>query len=456
MDRYIVWLSKKLLLISLIGIAAFSFNLFIFQDDSVLLYDYKRIFVCTLVVLNASLILLSSSQRAWTLSSIASIDRKILSLIGILFIFSLIANLIGFYPMRGLVDLVYYLGLLLLCITFVQSKQSKLIFELISLISVLCFLSVFLGFIVSILYGEGKNIWTILSYTNPRMMNQVQVWLIPPSVYLIVISRSAKAWIPLLLNFALMFALEARGLAIASITGLLLWAALDKFKRIKILKVLFIGLLLGYGVKWLFLAPFPAYVLTGELQPLMDLRISDSGRLEMWFFALQNLSFWGHGGDAFACNSPFNARPHNSALLVAFNWGIISAICYVGLIAALLFKVIRLNNSRTRLWGITLLSGVAYSFISGVLDSPFSQLLAIITLAFFWSNCKNQTLGPTQSSLAKALLITISILIITFTTQRVLDRINNDFYLSEEYIPEVYTPQFWFGNNCVGVEKKIQ
>lgn len=180
MDRYAVWISKNLLVISLIGIAAFSFNLFIFQDDSVLLYDYKRIFVCGLVVLNSLLVSLSSQQRTQTLSQISSIDKRILSLLGALLLFAIIANLVGYYPIRGFIDLSYYLGLLLLCTTLTLNKHNKLIFELIALISVLCFLSVFLGFVVSILYGDGETVWTILSYTNPRMMNQVQIWLIAP------------------------------------------------------------------------------------------------------------------------------------------------------------------------------------------------------------------------------------------------------------------------------------
>ncbi|GAM69845.1 hypothetical protein JCM19236_5143 [Vibrio sp. JCM 19236] len=408
-----------------------------------------------LVVLNSLLVSLSSQQRAQTLSQISSIDKRILSLLGTLLLFAIIANLVGYYPIRGFIDLSYYLGLLLLCTTLTLNKHNKLIFELIALISALCFLSVFLGFVVSILYGDGETVWTILSYTNPRMMNQVQVWLIAPSLYLVLVSRSLKAWIPLLLNFALIFALQARGLAVASITGLLLWAVLDKKHRARIIKTVALAIALGYAIKWLFLAPFPAYILTGELLPPPLLRTSDSGRIEMWTFVFQHLSFWGNGGDAFACNSPFNARPHNSVLLVAFNWGILSAICFVALIAKLLIKVTHVQDIKARLWGITLLSGVAYSFISGVLDSPFSQLLALITIALFW-----QSTGPKARYKAlqwqHLMLLLLGLLIASITTQRVLDRIDNNFFLAEEYIPEVYTPQFWFGNNCLEVEKRIQ
>lgn len=455
MDRYAVWISKNLLVISLIGIAAFSFNLFIFQDNSVLLYDYKRLFICGLVVFNAVLIFLSSQQKTITLSLVSSIDNRILYLLGTLLLFSVVANITGYYTVRGFIDLSYYLGLLLLCTTLTLNKHNKLIFELVALISTLCFLSVFLGFVVSILYGDGENVWTILSYTNPRMMNQVQIWLIAPSLYLVLISRSPKAWIPLLLNFALIFALQARGLAVASVTGLLLWAVLDKKHRAKIFETLALAIVLGYAIKWLFLAPFPAYVITGEFTPPPPLRTSDSGRIEMWTFVLQHLNFWGNGGDAFACNSPFNARPHNSVLLVAFNWGVISALCYLTLITILLIKVIRAQNVKVRLWGITLLSGIAYSFISGVLDSPLSQLLALVTLALFWQSGRARVQFEARRW-QHFILLLLSILIAGITTQRALDRISNNFFLAEEYIPEVYTPQFWFGNNCFGVERRIQ
>ncbi|WP_261834884.1 O-antigen ligase family protein [Vibrio ishigakensis] len=309
---------------------------------------------------------------------------------------------------------------------------------------------------MSILYGDGESIWTILSYSNPRFMNQVQIWLFVPCLFIALHFNKIKYWIPFILNYSLVFALDARGLFIASTCGLILWAILDKKLRTRILKAIVIGITLGYITKWLTLEPFPAYLFTGEFAVSgLSIRTSDSGRLHLWDFAFTNLSFWGHGGDAFACNSPVNARPHNSLILVAFNWGLIPAICYLILVANLLINVIKTNNAKVRMWGVSLLSGVAYSFISGVLDSPLSQLFAVLTLGMLWSNFTKRT-QHNKNKLISIFIIVLSSLVIFTVSFRILDRIENKHFLADSYVPEIYFPQFWLGNNCVGTTKRIE
>lgn len=95
MDRYAVWISKNLLVISLIGIAAFSFNLFIFRDESILLYDYKRIFSCFMLILASGCLVVSASVRNAVTSSLRSLSNSTLTIIALLLLFALYANLNG-------------------------------------------------------------------------------------------------------------------------------------------------------------------------------------------------------------------------------------------------------------------------------------------------------------------------------------------------------------------------
>ncbi|GAM64987.1 hypothetical protein JCM19232_31 [Vibrio ishigakensis] len=455
MDRYAVWISKNLLVISLIGIAAFSFNLFIFRDENVLIYDYKRLFISALVVLNSILIASSKSLKEQAINKSKNIGPKVALLLSTLILFAFISNIFGFYTVRGMAELLYFVGLFLLLLSFLDNKHNKLVFELVVLVSFLCYLSVAVGFLVSVIYGDGSSVWTILSYANPRMMNQVQIWLIIPCLYIAVISKSRKSLIPLALHFSLFFALTARGLTIAALSGIALWAIIDKKHRPKILKITLAMLVAGYAIKWFTLAPFPKFLITGELGGWTpQLNTSDSGRLEMWLYALQHISIIGHGGDAFVCNSPYNSRPHNSVLLVAFNWGVIASICYVLLIAILFFKVIFEKRTKTKMWGATLLSGIAYSFISGVLDSPLSQLLFISTLALYWQ--ASSPLDKIEKRKPYIFLVLLCLCVTFSVSTRVFERVTNNFYLAEEHIPETYKPQFWYGNNCVDVKQHIK
>ncbi|GAB7219402.1 hypothetical protein VcTj87_12230 [Vibrio comitans] len=92
-----------------------------------------------------------------------------------------------------------------------------------------------------------------------------------------------------------------------------------------------------------------------------------------------------------------------------------------------------------------MLSGIAYSLVSGVLDSPFSQMLACITLSMIWS----ATIKTKEYSKRWGIILIItSVLVIILTTGRLSERISNNFYQDEQYAPEVYAPQFWLGNNC--------
>ncbi|CAM3179469.1 hypothetical protein VIRA109638_16070 [Vibrio rarus] len=203
-------------------------------------------------------------------------------------------------------------------------------------------------------------------------------------------------------------------------------------------------------IKLLFISPLPGFLM-GKEWLLPEIRTTTSDRIALWLHALDIATFFGNGGDYFVCHSELSPkRPHNSMLLILVNWGVIPLACYVLLIIKLLIKTVNCKNSKTISIGSTLLGGIAYSFISGVLDSPLSQILACITLAMFWISIKN-TSNNINSTSSHYFIIITCIIIVTLVSHKVSIRIANDFYQDEKYIPEVYAPQFWLGNNCTAV-----
>ncbi|MEZ9669312.1 O-antigen ligase family protein [Vibrio breoganii] len=447
-------LRSNLIALSLIGISLFSFNLFILPDQPVLLYDYKRVFFCALIVISCLLLTLSHSTRKDAINKVSSLSSLTKLLVFPFFLISLTSNIFGLYPTRGFIDFFYYTGIFLLIITLTKNKHNKVNYELFSLISILCYLSVFMGFTVTNLYGDGSSIWTILSYFNPRMLNQVQVWLIIPCIYIALVSKSKKSYIPIIANFTIMYALEARGLFVAVVGGIAIWCLLNSKYRLEILKVTFSCLIIGYLIKLVTLSPIPSFIFNGEFsESILGIRSSDSGRVALWRHALEMVTFWGNGGDAFACNSTLNSRPHNSILLVMVNWGVIPAFLYIGLIIHLFLKVIKTKRTKSQMLGVTLLSGIAYSLISGLLDSPFSLLLGCVFLSLYWEKLpkkrKSKKKGNENNLIYHLIIIVIAILSISSISLKLTERITNNHYLADEYIPEIYKPQFWLGNNCL-------
>ncbi|WP_156895998.1 O-antigen ligase family protein [Vibrio ezurae] len=390
--------------------------------------------------------MLSYHFRQRLLSRFICSSGLVKAIVVIFFSFAFFADVLGMFPYKAIPLYFYFFGLCFLTLAFSLERPSAISFRLFSWIIGLCFFSVFIGHTVATFYGEGSTIFMILSYVNPRFLNQVQVWLIIPSLYIALVSKQRMAYLFPVLNFAMMFALDARGLAIASFGGVVLWMMIEKHQRWHIAKTTIISLVIGLMVAVIFLTPLPSYLVHGDLsRSLLDMRDTTNGRLLVWRNAIEMSQFWGLGGDGYICTSILEIRPHNSVLSVLLNWGAVPAICYLALVFILLKQVVFERSRRYRIIGLSLLSGLALSLVSAVLDSPFSLLLACLFTGWF---C-----GRTQCATAKGyplwrhgLLIVTSMLVVTSIAYKVTDRVKNDFYLAQ--VGEVLVPQFWLGNNC--------
>ncbi|MEZ8989095.1 hypothetical protein FCV82_06560 [Vibrio breoganii] len=429
-------------------IALFSLNLILLPDQQVLMYDSKRLFVCGLICFVAILALVSSAFRQRIIERYVQCTTFVRYLIAIFFICALIADIFGLYPSKAIVLYFYFCGFFVLTLAFSLGKPAAVSFRLIQLITLLCFISVLIGYSVATFIGEGATIRTILSYVNPRFLNQIQVWMIIPSLYVVLVSKKRASYLFPILNFAMMFALDARGLAIATFGGLLLWMFVDRKQSLKIAKITCISIFTGLAVSFVLLSPLPSYLLHGEgSRSLLDMRDTTQDRIGLWLYAVDMSRFWGLGGDGYVCTSIREIRPHNSVLKILLNWGAIPAVCYVILVFILLKQVLQEKNYRYRIIGLTLLSGLALSLVSSVLDSPFSLLLASMFAGWFCGRRKI-SLATKEHKLAHRLLIVVCLLSVASISYKAYDRIENGFYIDN--IEPVRRPQFWLGNNCPG------
>lgn len=447
---------------SLMGIVFFSFNLFVLKDDIKGLYDYKRIFVCFLLIVMSIEILLSYEFRYKIIHQFNSLNPNVKFYLVIFFSSAEIANVFGLYFYRAHEDYFYFIGLMFFSamIAMVCYQYRSRIFIYFTLISYLLFFSVIFGHWVAVAYNIELSFYSIISFANPRMLNQVQSWIIIPVMYFTIIAiRQSKfyllAILPLALNFAIIIALDGRGVAVSSITAILLWAWFDKSLRKIILSVFVYSLVAGLIIKLALLSPLPEYLVWGTSPDVsINIRTTDAGRLAVWIEALQMVSFWGHGGDAFICNSTTFGRPHNSILLILVNWGVISAISYSLLLLCALKTVYLTKHRMIRVAGLSMLSGFAYSLVSGVVDSPLSQLTGAISIALFWASCQHfkrrkvNKVVITRAMPKHFILMLCSVLTVSLVGNKVYQRINNNHYRD---MP-IGKTQFWVGQNCIDEE----
>ncbi|WP_261833526.1 O-antigen ligase family protein [Vibrio ishigakensis] len=439
-------ITKLLSIVALVGISLFSFNLVLLPDQGIILYDSKRIFLCFLIVLSCLFIVVSENFREKLALRFLSSNFNIKLFTIVFFLLAFLSDISGDYFTQSITNYFYYFGLFLLILIFSIGRPAKLHFRFLSIISTLCFLSVFVGYSVANFLGDGAGIFHILSYANPRFMNQVQIWLMIPLLYIALISRSKLAFIFPILNCAAIVALDARGLAVASFGGILLWCLIDRRRAPEILKTALICFSTGAVISYIFLTPLPSLLLHGEQsRSLLDMRGTTEDRLSLWKYAIDMSSFWGLGSDGFVCNSVREVRPHNSILKIILNWGVVPAFCYICLCLILLKQVFQEKNYRYRIIGLSLLSGLAHSLISGVLDSPLSLLLACLFTGWFCSRAKYDSIAPLNKWYHGFLIVMCSLSIYSVTL-KVYERVSNDFYRWN--VEEVVRPQFWAGNNC--------
>ncbi|WP_414932779.1 O-antigen ligase domain-containing protein [Vibrio europaeus] len=450
-------IARSFLMVIAIGLILFSFNLFIPRWEVLFLYDSKRMFVCAMVVGCALMYLLSYNLRRDAIVMLSELSTPVKVALAIFAVAMSLANSLGDHLAAAFIQQFYFVGLILLALVLAPylSGNKPQLFRLYALMNLLLFFSVAIMFWGVTLTGNSVSIFTIFGFVNPRFLNHMQVWSVLPVAYIAVIGmqRQHKTVLPrliLALIFATSFATDARGALLSMSMGFALLMTLDVSRRRHWWTLLWQSLITGFLVKYALLAPFPQYVFgdTSLLAP--EIRTTSSGRLELWLALLANVNWLGHGGDKYACEGLAVAGPHNSFLNVLYHWGIAAFSAYSLLIALLLNKLKRIHHKATLVVGVSVLVGIGYSMLSGVLVTPLSQLLAVCNLAMLWgllcrnSGGKKHTIKTKK--LSHLLIVASCILTIALVSYRVLLRVEHYPTLDQE---TVYKPQFWLGYNCL-------
>ncbi len=456
---------KLLLNFILVGSVILSFTPY--WLDPITLYDNKRFFVILYLLMTAIVVIFSHNIRQKIIESLSNLSFVSKTLISFAIVNALLANLHSLYWVKSQAVFTYLL-LFILIITIIRPvaiENKVFILRLYIWLTCAMFLSVVLYHWIATSNGAVPNYRDIFSFVNPRFINYIQIWIILPLIYLAWQKKAkTKGWIyaiPVVMHFSLLYALDSRGAFIAAFSGIALWILLSKEKLSRFKFIIYI-LLFSVLIKWLIFTPFPQYLLHGVWPEGKGvLRLGDSGRLNLWSNAIAMISIWGHGGDTFVCNNDVVSHsPHNSVLLTAVEWGVVTALCYISLVFILLYRTFITASEELRVLGITLLSGFAYSLISGVLNLPLSQGVVAITIASFWA----MTNEINQKSIVKAqnyyflkvahfLLISTALWGLIFIGYKTYLRIDNQQYRHIRL--NVYMPQFWLEQNCMDDKPKL-
>ena len=438
--------------------------------DPTTLFDNKRFFIIFYLLCTAIVLLVSWSVREKVIVSLSTLSRTNGVLLALAVAAATVANFTSLYWVKSQAVFSYALMLMIVTtlLTGVILKHKNIILRLYVWLTFTIFLSVFLFHILATWQGDIPNYRYLFSFVNPRNINHIQIWLILPLLYWAWSNKGkAKSWmfaIPVVIHFSLLLALDARGAVIASFTGILLWILLSE-KKVEKLKWVLTLVACGLLLKWLLFTPLPQYFIHGVWPDGQgEIRLSDSNRLNLWSNAIAMMSFWGHGGDTFVCNNDVIAHsPHNSILLMAVEWGVITALCYIVLLLHTFYRVCITTDETLRILGLTVLSGFAYSFISGVLNTPLSQGLATISVAIYWASVrevntsdkesKSRLLSSKASTLAHLCLIFIALWSLIFIGYKTYQRIDNNQYRHIKL--DYYMPQFWIEHNCMDAESKL-
>lgn len=262
----------------------------------------------------------------------------------------------------------------------------------------------------------------------------------------------------------LVFAADARGTLLAAVisSGIVIYLFRKKIKQW--IFYYFGGMGLGL-LSYLILFK----LITTEGRSVLS-RYGDSGRFEMWENALNLIvvnPFLGVGPMHYAdiTNGFKFAAPHNIYLQIISEWGIPVVLILTLLIGYGIFKWLdfcgkeRDNKQENSLSLITLaaltgsiLAGGIHGFFSGIINTPLSQLIMIIVIAWIIGlyRKRNEKNGlpvaePVRIRTYLLRLACVIILIFTFiTVKKQISTLNESrqFYLEQSESRILY-PRFW-------------
>ncbi len=450
---------RIILVLFYVSVIWLCFNIFIPRDQVIYTYDFKRFFSLFTATIFFIVVIISSSVREYIFNSVTSLPYLI-KVCSLIFIFSLLISdfFNSSYVFYSYLYDFYFIGIIGLVFLFLNDfqKRKSIYFVMACLVTYCLFASVAVAFYLRVSHGLYVNYHTILSFANPRFLNQVQIWFVLPILYLSVREQIRKKSaifynIALSLTLSLIVTLDARGVFIAATGGIILIIILEKSNRTLWIKTILKNMFAGIIISLVFFKLIPL-LSSGQGDIIPEIRTSSSGRIELWTDSITNSSFGGNGGGSFVCGGYKFGHPHNSVLTVIYEWGVIPALAYISLCLILLKHVFSTKSRLGQVLGVNVLIGVAYSLVSGVFIMPLSQLMAVMALAAFWSTKKHLRAADSKILLRYHLLIILVSSCIIFSCMYLaLQRLPfyEDLDQNEVLQRQNVGINMWVGDNCL-------
>ncbi len=364
-------------------------------------YDAKRILEILLLLYTAGYFLLSRFARKEALNIYFKLPGVARLLLLLFFVLGLISAQFAAVPKMACLEVgfIFLLVLFGLFIVVQRINYGEYIDRLLISIVLLAVVSYELAFLVSyvgmVVHHSYVNYFP--GFVNVRFFSQFQTWILPllvvPLVY-IADRRRFFYWVIYLLAvfwWALAFANGAKGmflglLVAVMVAGYIYRGGLKTWLRLQC-EVVFAGAVFYY-LFFLLLISFSAVSISAG---------SVVGRLILWKQALGMIvkhPLLGVGPMHFShFINPIAAHPHNSLLLIGAEWGLPALLCVLVLSIWGLISWVRLFNARTLVsddvqniipisLSVSIIAGIAYSFVSGVLVMPMSQVAMFLVLGW--------------------------------------------------------------------------
>ncbi|MBB1290224.1 O-antigen ligase family protein [Pseudoalteromonas sp. SR43-6] len=413
-------------------------------------YDYhnhQRIIQIAFLLITSLLVLtafLGNKKPTFELS----LNNKS-SVLYLIFIFS--GCLSALMSMEQSFSLLYtfHISLLILIMYYVSTINDKkpvlfIIYALLiahTSLTLICLLNII--FILS--EQQPLNPYIIYSgFINIRFFNQVQVFILPFLVLLLKFKSIQRVvFIVLFLNLLLIFIGQARGALLSFLAFSIFALALKTTLKKQVL----------IGLVCLTLSCITFYVLDSLNRGGAEiLRTSSSGRIDLWFNTLSNLSlkhlFIGNGPGVFemslGSSAPFS-HPHNSLIEILNEWGLIALICILTVVFTTFRKAITYLKQHkkdiiTESLFYSFAIGITYSLFSGVHVMPVSQTLLFIMWGLLLGRVdKKRGQSLTINKYLKALIAILFVFTWYLYLQKAIS-IYNNIDPDKGYI---YGPRFW-------------
>ncbi|QHS15150.1 O-antigen ligase [Shewanella sp. Arc9-LZ] len=418
------------------------------------LYDAKRFLVIAFVWFTVILACFAQSLKFYLPSKLS-----VILLIGF-FVLAIASALQSKHPYWGMIELTN-ISLLFVIITLFRSslhwlpkeKLASILFLTVALFSVFHFVVYVLN--LSFYYFDLKSFHAnslIVGYDNIRFLNQLQVMLLPilflPVFYSKLEMYKLYSLILVALHWLILFQTEARGAIISLVIAFSLILFYLPTIRRKLGAGFFLRSLLLGALLWLvFVIILPYLLFDNDSSPI---RLTSSGRIDMWIYAMQKITeqpWFGFGPMSFAWaeGRPLaNAHPHNSIVQLVYEYGAIVSLLVVGFLMKFFYKafdiVKRENHGLTICLVFSITAIAIYSFFSGVIVMPFSQLVLAFVLAAFWALISERRLDHWELNTSLKFVL---VLFVTFASIILLGSFEH------EALQETGHPRFWL-NGAVG------